>query len=115
MRVRTLLTEQRLPRPVETVFDFFSNANNLDTLTPPWLHFRILTAPQRMCCGAILEYRLPRCRAWPSRNISRRRHNGHPARFDKAMGKFGSGGDVRSNLHGGLASCPQPALPDAHT
>ena len=43
MRVRTLLTELRLPRPVEEIFAFSSDAHNLDVLTPPWLHFRILT------------------------------------------------------------------------
>jgi ligand-binding SRPBCC domain-containing protein len=59
VRVRTLLTEQWLPRPVEEVFSFFSDANNLDVLTPPWLHFRVLTpGPIPMRPGAVIEYRL---------------------------------------------------------
>jgi ligand-binding SRPBCC domain-containing protein len=59
MHVRTLTTEQWLPRPVTEVFDFFSDAHNLDVLTPSWLHFRILTPrPIRLCRGALLDYRL---------------------------------------------------------
>jgi ligand-binding SRPBCC domain-containing protein len=56
--VYTLLTEQWLQRPVAEVFAFFSDAANLDTLTPPWLHFRILTPATVMSQGAILEYRI---------------------------------------------------------
>ncbi len=59
MRIRTLTTEQWLPRSVEEVFAFFSDAANLDTLTPPWLHFRILTPlPIAMQQGTVIEYRL---------------------------------------------------------
>lgn len=58
MRVRTLRTEQTLPRPVEEVFAFFSDAGNLDVLTPPWLHFRVLTPGVAMRQGAVIEYRL---------------------------------------------------------
>lgn len=59
LRVRTLLTELWLPRPIEEIFAFFSDAHNLDVLTPPWLHFRILTPqPIAMGRGTILEYRI---------------------------------------------------------
>ncbi len=59
MRIRTLLTELVLPRPIDEVFDFFSDARNLDTLTPPWLKFRILTPGQiEMRPGALIEYRI---------------------------------------------------------
>jgi ligand-binding SRPBCC domain-containing protein len=58
VRVRTLATEQRLPRPVEDVFAFFSDAANLDRLTPPWLHFRVLTPSVPMRQGTVIEYRL---------------------------------------------------------
>jgi ligand-binding SRPBCC domain-containing protein len=65
MRIRTFTTEQWLPRPPEEVFGFFSNAANLDRLTPSWLHFRILTPlPILMQQGTIIEYRL-RWRGWP--------------------------------------------------
>ena len=59
MRVRTLSVEQWLPRPIDAVFAFFSDAHNLDVLTPPWLHFRILTPrPIPMGQGTLIDYRL---------------------------------------------------------
>ena len=59
MRVRTLTTELWLPRPIDEIFAFFSDAHNLDVLTPPWLHFRILTPhPIDLRLGAIIEYRI---------------------------------------------------------
>lgn len=67
MRVHTLETEQWLPRPVGEVFAFFADIHNLDELTPPWLHFRILTpGPILMGLGARIEYRI-RWRGLPLR------------------------------------------------
>jgi hypothetical protein len=55
----TLETRTFLPHPVEVVFPFFADAGNLESITPPWLQFRILT-PLRieMRAGAFIEYRL---------------------------------------------------------
>ena len=48
-----------LPHPLPEVFDFFASAENLNLLTPPWLHFSILTPlPIEMRRGAIIRYRL---------------------------------------------------------
>lgn len=56
---RVLRTEVWLPRPIEEVFEFFADAFNLNALTPPWLHFKILTpAPIVMRVGAIIDYRI---------------------------------------------------------
>lgn len=51
--------EQRLPGPPETVFAFFSDARNLEAITPAWLRFRIVSqAPAQMRVGTLIEYRL---------------------------------------------------------
>ena len=48
-----------LPRPLDEVFPFFAAPENLEKLTPPWLHFRILsTLPIEMSAGASIDYRL---------------------------------------------------------
>ena len=59
MRVREFKTELWLPRPPEQVFPFFADAGNLDAITPPWLHFHIVTPrPIEMRAGALIDYKL---------------------------------------------------------
>ena len=58
---------QFLPQTREHVFDFFSDAFKLETLTPKWLHFSVLTeAPIRIAAKARIDYRL-RIRGIPLR------------------------------------------------
>jgi ligand-binding SRPBCC domain-containing protein len=48
-----------VPRQRDEVFPFFADAGNLETLTPPWLRFRIVTPqPIAMGVGARIDYRL---------------------------------------------------------
>jgi len=47
-----------VPRPRGEVFAFFSNAANLEALTPPWLHFQILNPGIVIAPGARIDYRL---------------------------------------------------------
>jgi ligand-binding SRPBCC domain-containing protein len=59
MSPRMLHSEIWLARPPEEVFAFFADAANLQTLTPPWLDFTILTpAPILMRPGTLIDYRL---------------------------------------------------------
>ncbi len=56
-----------MPRPLEDVFLFFSRAENLELLTPPWLKFKILSvAPQPVEKGTVIQYKL-RLRGFPVR------------------------------------------------
>ena len=48
-----------LPRTRDEVFPFFGEARNLETLTPPWLKFEVLTPePIMMHPGALIDYRI---------------------------------------------------------
>ena len=49
---------QVVPRGLEETFSFFADASNLEAITPPWLHFRVVDAPARLGRGALLRYRL---------------------------------------------------------
>jgi ligand-binding SRPBCC domain-containing protein len=56
---RLLEREQFLPYPADAVFEPFSRAENLQAITPPWLHFGITSElPGEMREGTLIEYRL---------------------------------------------------------
>ena len=59
IRFHTLRRQQWVSRPIDEVFAFFSDARNLEEITPPWLGFRILTpGPIRIATGTRIRYRL---------------------------------------------------------
>ena len=55
---RALERLQVVPVSLEDAFAFFAEARNLEAITPPWLRFRIVAAPERLEQGSLLEYRL---------------------------------------------------------
>ena len=66
MREYLLERTQIIPRSRETFFNFFSDPRNLELITPPWLHFKILTHPLPQGAGSIFDYTL-RVRGIPIR------------------------------------------------
>jgi hypothetical protein len=59
VKAHVLEREQWIPAPLDRVFAFFSDAGNLEAITPPWLGFRILTPqPIAMRADARIEYRI---------------------------------------------------------
>jgi ligand-binding SRPBCC domain-containing protein len=67
MRIHEFQSELWLRLPPENVFSFFADAANLDMITPPWLHFEVVTPPPiEMRTGALIDYRL-RVRGIPLR------------------------------------------------
>ena len=67
MKTREFRAELWLPREPDEIFPFFAEAANLETITPPWLRFRILTPPPlRIQNGTLIDYQL-RVRGLPLR------------------------------------------------
>ncbi|WCJ59974.1 SRPBCC family protein [Fontisphaera persica] len=58
MKTYQLHVEQSLPRPLAEVFPFFADARNLERITPPWLHFSILSTDLSMRVGLKIDYQL---------------------------------------------------------
>lgn len=55
----TLERTQLIPRPLSEVFPFFSDAKNLEAITPAFLQFKILTpGPIPMQAGTLIDYRI---------------------------------------------------------
>jgi ligand-binding SRPBCC domain-containing protein len=50
---------QFVPRPLEEVFSFFSRAESMEAITPPWIHFRIVKLTSNSLeKGALLDFKL---------------------------------------------------------
>jgi ligand-binding SRPBCC domain-containing protein len=72
---------QFLPAPVEPIFEFFSDAYELEAITPPWLQFVVMhDGPLRITLGAQINYRL-RLHGIPLRWQSRISEWDPPRRF----------------------------------
>ena len=55
----TIYRSQFIDKPRDVVFSFFSKPENLEYITPPYLHFKIMnTLPVSMKEGQIINYKL---------------------------------------------------------
>lgn len=58
MATFTLERTQRVGVPREDAWAFYADPDNLEAITPPWLHFRIDEAPATLARGSLIRYRL---------------------------------------------------------
>ena len=59
MKTHSFKTELWLKRPPDEVFSFFSDARNLERITPPWVRFEMLTPGEiPMRVGTLIDYRI---------------------------------------------------------
>lgn len=58
MHTYLLTREQRLSKPIDEIFAFFSRPDNLQAITPPWLDFGMVDAPESLTKGSLIRYRL---------------------------------------------------------
>jgi len=65
-KLYTLQREQWIPKPPEEVFPFFASTGNLESLTPDWLHFHVISEPKAIERGTKIDYKL-RIRGVPVR------------------------------------------------
>jgi ligand-binding SRPBCC domain-containing protein len=53
------ISEQWVPKKIEEIFPFFSEAKNLEALTPPWLHFEVTSqSTPEIGMDTLIDYRL---------------------------------------------------------
>ncbi|HEX8392061.1 MAG TPA: SRPBCC family protein [Longimicrobium sp.] len=59
MKLYTLDQIQRVPIPIAEAWEFFSDARNLERITPPDMGFEVTSAlPERMYAGMLVTYRV---------------------------------------------------------
>ena len=56
--IHTLEREQFIPASFDHVWAYFSTPENLNALTPPEMHFKILGSPGPMHAGQLIAYRI---------------------------------------------------------
>ncbi len=79
--IHVLERRQRVELPREQVFEFFSQARNLEALTPAWMSFQVVTeGPIEMRPGTLIDYRL-KVHGLPMRWRTRIEEWEPPARF----------------------------------
>jgi len=57
-KLYTLQREQWIPKPTEEVFSFFASTGNLESITPNWLHFHVISESKAIERGTKIDYKL---------------------------------------------------------
>jgi ligand-binding SRPBCC domain-containing protein len=58
VRTFTLQRTQVVDAPIDAAWSFYCDPQNLEAITPPWLHFEIVDVPGELACGVLIRYRL---------------------------------------------------------
>lgn len=81
MKTYTFQSKTELNAGIDDVFEFFSNAKNLQKLTPPWLNFKMITPPTgAVQSGTTIGYKL-KVHALPIHWLTLIEHWEPPRRF----------------------------------
>ena len=82
MKLYTISRKLGLPLPIEKVWSFFSNPENLTLITPPGLGFNITSdVPQKMYEGMIITYTITPVLNFPVRWVTEITHVDEPRLF----------------------------------
>jgi ligand-binding SRPBCC domain-containing protein len=73
--IHSLYREQVIPAPIENVWEYFCDPENLNRITPPDMHFEILSGGEvKMYEGQLIEYRVEFVRGLRSRWLTEIAH-----------------------------------------
>ena len=98
-----LETRLWLPAPIDRVFAFFADASSVETISPSFLRFRLLTPGVEMRRGAMLDYRLRLHGVVPLRWCTEITAWEAPSRFRNEQRR----GPYR---YGGIRTCSAPSV-----
>lgn len=82
MRLHRVDRRQVLPTTIEETWSFFSNPHNLSVITPPDMHFEVVSAvPDEIHAGLLIEYRVKPFPRWRANWLTEITHVSAPYRF----------------------------------
>ena len=128
MRLHRIDRRQVLPTTFEEAWAFFSDPRNLTVITPPDMHFEVLSAlPKEVYPGLLIEYRIEPCPGWRAHWVTEITHVSEPYLFvdEQRLGPYRfwhhqhhfrevpGGLEVRDLVHYSLPGGPVGALVNA--
>ena len=91
MKLHRIYRRQVIPMSISKAWEFFSNPENLSTITPPWLNLTVISdVPKNMHSGMIISYRITPVVCVPRLWISEITHVNMPTYFvdEQRLGPF---------------------------
>lgn len=91
MKIHQIHRRQFLPLSLDQAWDFFWTPRNLESMTPPFLNFRILSeVPERTYNGLIIIYRIAAVAGIPMTWVTEIKHVVEPHQFvdEQRLGPF---------------------------